>query len=42
MEVRGKLHSAAALSLVKEPRYPLDRTQSGPYRWSERGGDEKY
>jgi hypothetical protein len=41
MKVSGQLHTLAALSREKNPRYPLDRRLSGPQSWSGRGGEEK-
>jgi hypothetical protein len=38
LEVSGQLYASAALALVKELRYPLDRRLSGPQRRS--GRDE--
>jgi hypothetical protein len=41
MQVSGQLHSPAALSPGKEPRYLLDRRLSGPQNRSGLGGEEK-
>jgi hypothetical protein len=41
MEVNGQLRAPVALSLRKEPRYPLDKRKGGPQRRSGRCGEEK-
>jgi len=41
MEVRGQLHTSAALPHVKSPRYPLNRRLDGPQSCSVCSGEEK-
>jgi hypothetical protein len=41
MEVSGQLHALAALSPVKEDRYPLDRGLCGPQNQYWRSSEEK-
>jgi hypothetical protein len=41
MDVRGKLHTLAALPLVKELQYQLERRLGGPKSQSRCCGEEK-